>query len=69
MQRQYHLDKHYIFKESGKVLFHRMDAVIVVADTGKQGLTKEAVTEVKELWAKESKCCKSNYGTSWTINK
>ncbi len=28
----------------------RMDAVIVVADTGKMGLTKEAVSEVKKLW-------------------
>lgn len=43
----------YFQKESGKsVIPLRMDAVIVVADTGKQGLTKEAVTEVKELWAR-----------------
>lgn len=28
----------------------RVDAVIVVADTGKMGLTKEAVGEVKKLW-------------------
>lgn len=38
-------------KDIGKsVIELRMDAVIVVADTGIKGLTKEAVTEVKKLW-------------------
>ncbi|WP_162150587.1 mevalonate kinase [Acholeplasma equifetale] len=46
---------------SGKALFFqkdlgqsvislKMDAVLVVADTGKKGLTKEAVSEVRKLW-------------------
>lgn len=38
-------------KDIGKsVIELRMDAVIVVADTGIKGLTREAVTEVKKLW-------------------
>jgi len=38
-------------KDLGKSLIPlKMDAVIVVADTGKKGLTKEAVQEVKQLW-------------------
>lgn len=38
-------------KDLGKsVIPLKMDAVIVVADTGKKGLTKQAVAEVKTLW-------------------
>ncbi|MBN3490465.1 mevalonate kinase [Acholeplasma equirhinis] len=38
-------------KDLGKSIIPlQMDAVIVVADTGKEGLTKEAVTEVRKLW-------------------
>ncbi|WP_162146809.1 mevalonate kinase [Acholeplasma granularum] len=38
-------------KDLGKsVIPLKMDAVIIVADTGKKGLTKEAVTEVRKLW-------------------
>lgn len=38
-------------KDLGKTIIPlRMDAVIVVADTGKTGLSKQAVEEVKQLW-------------------
>lgn len=38
-------------KDLGKsVIELRMDAVIIVADTGVKGLTKEAVSEVRKLW-------------------
>jgi mevalonate kinase len=38
-------------KDIGKsVIPLKMDAVIVVADTGKKGLTREAVEEVRKLW-------------------
>lgn len=39
-------------KDKGQsVIPLKMDAVIVVADTGKRGFTKEAVLEVKSLWS------------------
>lgn len=38
-------------KDIGQTLIPlKMDAVLVVADTGKKGLTRQAVQEVKELW-------------------
>ncbi|WP_246777876.1 mevalonate kinase [Acholeplasma oculi] len=38
-------------KDIGKsVIPLRMDAILVVADTGVKGLTKEAVSDVKKLW-------------------
>ncbi|WP_162164029.1 mevalonate kinase [Acholeplasma hippikon] len=38
-------------KDLGKsVIELKMDAVLIVADTGVKGLTKEAVSEVKRLW-------------------
>src|SRR5690606_32846020 len=38
-------------KDLGRTIIPlKMDAVIVVADTGKRGLTKEAVSEVRRLW-------------------
>lgn len=38
-------------KDIGKsVISLKLDAVIVIADTGKKGLTREAVEEVRQLW-------------------
>lgn len=38
-------------KNIGKsVIPLKMDAVIIIADTGKKGLTKQAVLEVKKMW-------------------
>src|SRR5690554_432536 len=42
----------YYQKDIGKSLISlKVDAVIVVADTGKKGLTRQAVEEVQKLWS------------------